>query len=312
MTDEKITLVAVVGPTASGKTRLAVDLAKEFNGEIVSGDSMQIYKSMDIGTAKPTIEEMDGIPHHMIGIIDPDENYSVARYVSEAAEIIKDIHKRKKLPIICGGTGLYIDSLINAVPFFEQEDTHPLREALQKEYDADGGESLMRELYIGDREAAEKIHKNNAVKLIRAVEILRSGRTVTGQRELTKAVVSPYNSLYLGIDFSDRSKLYERIEQRVDIMLKEGLEDEARDLFSRPLSSTAAAAIGYKELFAYFDGQITLEKAAEDIKTATRHYAKRQLTWFRRNKSINWISADDGYENILSVAKNRLKMFIGE
>lgn len=312
MTDKKIPVVAVVGPTASGKTRLAVTLAKELNGEVISGDSMQIYRGMDIGTAKPTEEEMQGIPHHMIDIVDPWESYSVARYVKEAAEAIEKVRAKNKLPIICGGTGLYIDSLINNVPFFEQEDTHPMREQLQKEYDADGGEALWNELEEGDPEAAAKIHRNNAVKIIRAVEVLRSGRTLTGQKEITKATPSPYDTVYIGLDFADRSQLYERIELRVDEMMKTGLIEEARWLknLQPPPSATAAAAIGYKELFAYFDGHITQAQAADAIKIATRHYAKRQLTWFRRNDSVHWTEASQEYEKIVSVAKNRLKMSI--
>ena len=309
MTDKKIPIVAIVGPTASGKTSLSVSLAKEFNGEIISGDSMQIYKKMNIGTAKPTEEEKQGIPHHLFDIFDPSESYSVAKYVSDAKEAVNGVISRNSLPIICGGTGLYIDSFISNVPFFEQENIHPLREALQKEYDVDKGESLYEELKKGDPAAAEKIHKNNAVKLIRAVEILRSGRTLTEQVRLTEEAESPYEPLYIGLNFEDRSILYDRIEKRVDIMMEEGLLKEAEMLYKQNLSATARAAIGYKELFSYFDGECTLNEAVEAIKINTRHYAKRQLTWFRRNKNTVFIEASQPFEKILEDAKKYMVKF---
>lgn len=309
MTSKKIPVVAIVGPTASGKTRLSVELAKLYCGEIVSGDSMQIYKGMDIGTAKPTEEEKQEIPHHLFDIVDPCECYSVARYVTDAKLAVEDITDRNKLPIICGGTGLYIDSFVSNVPFFEQEDVHPLREALQKEYEADNGESLYAELQKGDSIAAEKIHKNNAVKLIRAVEILRSGRTLTKQAEITKQTDSPYEPLYIGLNFSDRSILYDRIEKRVDMMMEDGLLEEAKALYRQSLSATARAAIGYKELFSYFDGSCTLEEAVNAIKINTRHYAKRQLTWFRRNKNTVFLEASQPFEKILEEAQKYMEKF---
>lgn len=309
MTDRKIPIVAIVGPTASGKTALSVALAKEFNGEIISGDSMQIYRTMDIGTAKPTEEEKQGIPHHLFDILEPSESYSVARYCADAKKAAEEITGRNRLPVICGGTGLYIDSFISNVPFFEQEDIHPLREQLQKEYDIDKGESLYNELKKGDPVAAEKIHKNNAVKLIRAVEILRSGRTLTKQVELTKETKSPYEPLYIGLDFSNRELLYRRIEKRVDIMMETGLLKEAENLYNRELSATAKAAIGYKELFSYFDGSCSLKEAVETIKINTRHYAKRQLTWFRRNKNTVFIEASQPFEKILEEAENYMEKF---
>lgn len=306
---KKIPVVAIVGPTASGKTSLSVALAKKYDGEIVSGDSMQIYKGMDIGTAKPTEEEKQGIPHHLFDIVEPSESYSVARYCRDAKTAVEDITRRNKLPIICGGTGLYIDSFISNVPFFEQEDVHPLREALMKEYEADKGESLYMELEKGDPVAAAKIHKNNAVKLIRAVEILRSGRTLTQQAQLTKQTESPYQPLYIGLNFSDRELLYQRIERRVDMMIKAGLLEEAERLYNTNLSATARAAIGYKELFAYFDGNCTLEEAANAIKINTRHYAKRQLTWFRRNKNAVFIEASQPFEKILEEVQKHMEIF---
>ena len=305
----RIKVVAVVGPTASGKTGLAVDLALKYNGEVVSGDSMQIYKKMSVGTAKPTIDEMKSVPHHLIDTVEPSESYSVARYCEDAKNAVDGIVSRGRLPIICGGTGLYIDSFINNIPFAEQDDVHPLREQLQAEYDKDSGEALYEELKSADPQAAEKIHKNNAVKLIRAIEVIRSGSTLSEQIERTRAADSPYDAVYIGLGFADRSILYSRIERRVDEMIQNGLVIEAKSLYETKseLSPTALGAIGYKELFTYFDGKCDFDTAVSEIKKATRRYAKRQLTWFRRNKSINWIEASQPHEKIFEEAQKYME-----
>lgn len=311
MNQTKIPVITVIGPTASGKTGLSVRLCKALDGEVVSGDSMQIYRGMDIGTAKPTLEEREGVPHHLIDVADPSETYSVAKFCTQAGEAVRAIHARSKWPVLCGGTGLYIDSFLRNTPFPEQKEVEPLREELRKAYDADGGESLYRELTAADPVAAAKIHKNNAVKVIRAVEILRSGHTLTQQVARTRETETPYHPLRIGLDFADRSVLYGRIERRVDDMVANGLLEEAKKLYDRrdTLGSTAAAAIGYKELFAYFDGACALEDAVNAIKVATRHYAKRQLTWFRRDPSVCWLDAALPSEEILSQAQKLVENF---
>ncbi len=311
MIEQILPVIAVVGPTASGKTALSVGLCQRLGGEVISGDSMQIYKGMDIGTAKPSLDERTGIPHHLIDIANPEETYSVAKFCLMAGEAVRDIHRRGLWPILCGGTGLYIDSFLRNTPFPRQADVSSLREQLQKEYEADGGESLYEELTKGDPAAAAKIHKNNAVKVIRGVEILRSGHTLTGQIAKTKQTETPYQPLRIGLDFADRSLLYSRIDRRVDQMMEQGLLAEAKTLYNKrdTLGSTAAAAIGYKELFAYFDGICTLEEAVEQIKTATRHYAKRQRTWFRRDPSVTWLEASLPKEEILNQAQKVVETF---
>lgn len=305
----KIPVVVLVGPTASGKTSLAVKLCQACNGEVVSGDSMQIYRGMDIGTAKPTEEEKGGIPHHLLDIADVSENYSVARFCADAAEAVADVHDRNKLPVIAGGTGLYIDSFLQNTPFAEQGDVTDLRASLREEYDRDGGESLYREITEKDPEAAAKIHPHNAVRVIRAVELLRSGQTLSGQIARTKETESPYRALRLFLDFENRQTLYDRIDRRVDAMMESGLVDEAKRLYDRrdTLGKTAKAAIGYKELFSYFDGECTLSEATERIKAATRHYAKRQLTWFRRDRTAVRLEASLPIEENLKKAQELTK-----
>ena len=286
-------LIAVVGPTASGKTSLSIELAKKYNGEIVSADSMQIYKGMDIATAKPTQEEMQGIPHHLIDFLSPTESFSVSEYVSLAKSAIDDITKREKLPILCGGTGLYVRSLVENVKFSEEQTDEKLREQLNERYRNEGGEALLKELAEFDEESAKALHKNNGKRIIRAIEIYRTtGITMSEHIKNSKNEPSPYDLTAIGITYADRQKLYDRINLRVDIMMKNGLLKEAEDFYSRYNSNTASAAIGYKELKPYLDGEVSLECAVEKLKQETRHYAKRQLTWFRRDEYINWIEAD--------------------
>lgn len=288
----KIPVVAVVGPTASGKSDLAVEICRRFNGEAVSADSMQIYKGLDISTAKPTEEEKKGIPHYMMDFLDTKESFSVAEYQAMAGECIKDIHSRGKLPVIVGGTGLYIDTLLNNVRLIEDSFDEALRAKLLKRVEEEGIDSLLTELEKIDPEYASKMHPNNVKRIVRALEVwYSSGVTMTEQIENSKAE-SPYEVLYLGLDAKERDFLYNRINLRVDIMLANGLEEEARDYLAQPDMSTSSQAIGCKELKPYFNGEMTLSEAAENLKQATRRYAKRQLTWFRRNKEIKWLFID--------------------
>ena len=288
----KIPVVAVVGPTASGKSDLAVEICRRFNGEAVSADSMQIYKGLDISTAKPTEEEKKGIPHYMMDFLDTKESFSVAEYQAMAGECIKDIHSRGKLPVVVGGTGLYIDTLLNNVRLTEDSFDEALRAKLLKRVEEEGINSLLTELEKIDPEYASKMHPNNVKRIVRALEVwYSSGVTMTEQIENSKAE-SPYEVLYFGLDAKERDFLYNRINLRVDIMLANGLEEEARDYLAQPDMSTSSQAIGCKELKPYFNGEMTLSEAAENLKQATRRYAKRQLTWFRRNKEIKWLFID--------------------
>ncbi len=289
-------IIAVVGPTASGKTALAIELAKKYNGEVVSCDSMQIYKHMNIGTAKPDKGEMSGIVHHMIDVVEPFDNYSVAVFVKAARECIDDILERGKLPILAGGTGLYMDSVINNIEFTELEGDEELRIKLQKIADNEGVESLHNMLKERDLEAAEKIHPNNVRRVIRAIEICEiTGQTFTEvSRNSRKEPV--YDALIFGLEY-ERAVLYNRINKRVDKMVEMGLIDEVKMLKSMGLNSkhTAMQAIGYKEIVEYLDGKATLDEAIDKIKQESRRYAKRQLTWFKRNPSIIWFMLQECY-----------------
>lgn len=309
---EKIKIAVVCGPTASGKTRLAVDLAKRFNGEIVSADSMQIYKKLDIASAKPTEEEKQGVPHHLMDFLPPEKSFSVAEYVELARATIADIASRGKLPVIAGGTGLYINSLVDNVQFDETESDEIFRLEMQKLADEKGNEALWEKLNEIDKSAAARLHPNNRGRIIRALEIHRtSGRTITEAKALSRLEESPYEPCMIALDYADRQQLYDRINKRVDIMLQQGLLEEAREFFSHDDYATAAQAIGYKELKPYFDGEKTLEECIERLKQQTRRYAKRQLTWFRRDSRIHWITvnSDTNYAKILENAENLVKSY---
>ena len=289
----KIPVIAVVGPTASGKTAFAVALAKKIGAEIVSADSMQIYKGMDIASAKPTAQEMQGVPHHLIGFLEPSKGYSVARYIKDATEIIKDIHSRGKKVIICGGTGLYVDSLLGNIVFDEQPDNSEIRSRLRLRREEEGIEAIYRELSVIDPETASSLHINNEGRVLRALETYYlTGEKPSVLRARSRSVPTPYNSLYFCLNYKDREILYNRINRRVDLMLEAGLADEAREYFSLSPENTSAQAIGHKEIAGFLKGEITLEEAADNLKKATRHYAKRQLTWFRRNEKINTVWCD--------------------
>lgn len=287
-------LIAVVGPTASGKTALAVQLAKKYNGEIVSADSMQIYTGMDIASAKPTKEEMEGIPHHLIDFLDPYETFSVSDYVKLAARSIDKILAKGKQPIVCGGTGLYVRSLINNISFSDEEKNEQLRQELNDKYDEVGGEAMLRELSEFDPDSARRLHPADKKRIVRAIEIYRAtGISMTEHIRRSRLIPSPYQVTAIGLTFADRQKLYERINARVDNMLEMGLVEEARKFYADEKGHTASAAIGYKELRPYLEGRISLEAAVEKLKMETRRFAKRQMTWFRSDDYIHWIEVDN-------------------
>lgn len=292
-TKNKPFVLAVVGPTASGKTWLGVELAKIYGGEVISADSMQIYKGMDIASAKPTEAEKQGIPHHLMGILDRDVSFSAADYVQLANEKIQEILSRGSLPIIVGGTGLYVDSLLENVKFSEGGSDEVYREELYAFAEENGSEALYARLADIDPEAAEGIHPNNLVRVVRALEVCHvTGRRFSDLKRESKMVESPYSSLIIGLNYENRQTLYDRIDRRVDEMVKAGLVEEARQLWQESSMKTAANAIGYKELIPYFEGNAELSDCIATIKQETRHYAKRQLTWFRKNRRIEWIFLD--------------------
>ena len=305
-------IICIAGPTASGKTALAVELAKELNGEVISCDSMQIYKRMDIGTAKPTAEEMQGIVHHMIDVAEPEEDFSVSKYCDMAAPILDDIVARGKTAIIAGGTGLYMDSLIKGNDFAPFPTTGH-RQRLEEKLEAVGLDVLTAELAAVDSEAAARAQRNPR-RIIRALEVYyETGETITSHNLKTQTIPPRYNPLWLGLDFEPRQLLYDRIDLRVGIMLEMGLEQEIRELLASGINPncTAMQAIGYKEFVAALDGQCTIEEAADHVRQSSRRYAKRQLTWFRRNQNMHWLTRRDGEgsEEIIARARQVLRNF---
>ena len=306
-------IICIAGPTASGKTALAVELAKELNGEVVSCDSMYVYRRMNIGTAKPSPEEMEGIVHHMIDVADPDKDFSVSKYCEMAAPIVDDIIARGKTAIIAGGTGLYMDSLIRGNDFAPFPSTG-MREKLEAQADEQGMEAMLELLRSIDPDAAARLHLSDRKRIIRALEVwYETGETITAHNLKTQAIPPRYTPLWLGLDFADRAELYRRIDLRVSIMLEQGLVDEIKTLLSSgiPEKCTAMQAIGYKEFVAALDGRCTIQEAAEEVRKSSRHYAKRQLTWFRRNKNIHWLIRQTGEspEEILNRARQVIRDF---
>ena len=302
-------ILCIAGPTASGKTALAVELAKDLNGEVVSCDSMQVYRRMDIGTAKPSPEEMQGIPHHMIDVAEPDEDFSVSRYCAMAAPIVDDIVARGKTAIIAGGTGLYMDSLIRGNDFAPFPSTG-VRKKLEAETDEVGLPAMLARLREIDPDTADRVFDRK--RILRALEVyLETGETITEHNRKTRLIPPKYTPLWLGLDFADRSELYRRIDKRVDIMLEMGLMEEIRSLLDSgiPEKCTAMQAIGYKEFVNALEGKETVQQAAEEVKKASRHYAKRQLTWFRRNPAVHWLVRREGQgsEEILASARQIIR-----
>lgn len=307
---DKPKVVCIVGPTASGKTALGILVAKYLNGEIISADSMQVYKGMPIASAVPDIKERQGVVHHLLEFLDPLDQLTVARYQELALEKISEILKRGKTPIIVGGTGLYVDSVVNNLTYQEEDFDENVRRRLEKEYDENGAEKFHAKLKEIDAAAAERISPNDKKRLVRALELYENcGVTVSEQYENSRKTESPYEFIKIGINFDDRQKLYERINKRVDIMLQNGLVDEAKSFFNKANSKTAGfAAIGHKEMFPYFKGEISLEEAVENLKQQTRRYAKRQLTWFNKSEDINWVFPDlseDVFEDVKKILEGR-------
>ena len=285
-------ILVISGPTASGKTKLAVELALRRNGEVVSADSMQIYRRMDIGTAKPTQAETRGVPHHMIDVADPEEDFSVARYVDMAARRVDDILARGKLPILAGGTGLYIDSLLSGRTFAAFSPESALRGELEERMRERGGQAMLAELARVDPESAARLHPNDEKRIIRALEVwLSTGKTITQHNAQTRAIPPRYDALTLTLAFERREDMWERINRRVDQMMADGLVEEVRGLLDSgvPGQCTAMQAIGYKEMAAALRGDGDVRAAAEEIKLRSRQYAKRQLTWFKRNQAAKWL-----------------------
>lgn len=296
----KIKTVSILGPTASGKTGLAIELAKRIGGEVVSCDSMQLYRGMDIGTATPSVEERDGVVHHMFDIIDPNDEYSAADYARDASAVIADIASRGKTPILCGGTGMYHDSLMTITSFKEGERDEVLREELYAYARDNGNDALHERLRAIDPTAADAIHPNNVKRVVRAIEVFETtGKTKTETDREQIVGETPYDNTVFILDFADRALLYSRIEKRVDIMMNDGLEEEARRILcgGGEISRTAYQAIGYKEFLPYFRGECSIDDVSNAIKLATRHYAKRQMIWFRRYNGDNIFRLTPDTEN---------------
>ena len=294
----KIPLIVVAGPTASGKTGLAIDIANYVGGEIVSADSMQIYKYMNIGSAKPTQKERAKAVHHMIDFLEPDAEFSVADYTEMAHKVIADIYEKGKIPIMAGGTGLYINSVVNDVTFGEMDTDYELRESLRKTAEEKGSEYLLHMLSEFDEVSAKRLHPNNLRRIIRAIEFYKiTGKPISEHQEETKKTQSRYNPLMLCVNW-DREELYDRINRRVDMMMDEGLLDEVKRLMDMGYTNdlNSMQGIGYKEVMDYFDGKASLEETVEIIKQSSRRYAKRQLTWFRRDERIHYVSSENPFE----------------
>jgi tRNA dimethylallyltransferase len=306
-------MIVIVGPTASGKTALSVALAKALDGEIISADSMQLYRGMDIGTAKVTPEEMQGIPHHMVDVLDPWESCSAARYVQEADPMLQDILARGKTAIVVGGTGLYVDALIQGRSFAPYPSTGK-RQALEQEADQKGMEEMLGRLQAVDPDSAARLHVRDRKRILRALEVYQeTGKTITQHNLETQQVPDKYDPLWLGLTFEPRQVLYDRIDLRVDRMLEQGLLQEIETLLSQgiPKTATALQAIGYKEFFPVLEGEMSLEAAVETVKQESRRYAKRQLTWFRRNPKIHWLTQQPGQdpEEVLRQARSLAASF---
>ncbi len=316
MKNDKTKMIAIVGPTASGKSALALELAKRNKGEIISCDSMQIYKRMNIGTAKPTADELASVRHHLIDTVEPTENFSCEDYVRYATEAIKDCTARGKLPIVCGGTGLYLDALLRGGNSAPSVESSQIRAELTERAAREGIMPIYEELRSVDPESAEAIHPNNEKRVIRALEIyLACGKTKSELDKISKSFESPFDATVICLSYNDRELLYRRIEQRVDMMLDAGLLEETESLMREGVfeqNSTAAQAIGYKELLGYLNGRQPLAEAINDLKTATRRYAKRQMTWFRAKAYAIplYADAESGMRELEDIIKDAEKLFL--
>lgn len=300
-------IIVVSGPTASGKTALAVELAKIYGGEVISADSMQIYTDMDVASAKATHEEMQGIPHHLMNFLDPAESFSVADFVALCDKTARDIISRGKIPIICGGTGLYISSFVDNITFDDSTQDFAFREEMRKFAEENGAAALLERLREIDPETASTLHENNIGRVIRALEVYKTtGHTISEAKKNSRLNPSPYNFVMITLDFADREQLRHRINERVDKMAENGLVDEARACFLQENRPTAAQAIGCKELYPYFRGEKSLSECLDELKLRTRQYAKRQLTWFRRDKRFSpiVINLDDNFQQIVEKARS--------
>lgn len=284
----------IAGPTASGKTALSVQLAATIGGEVVSADSMQIYDGVSVGTARPTVEEMGGIPHHLMGFLPLQSKYSVAQYLEDAHRTFEKIYARCSVPVMCGGTGLYIQSFMENRQLFEEEPDPALRRRYLVVAQEQGGEVLLERLRQVDPETAARLHVNDLHRIIRALEVYETtGRTIAEQTAASRSVPSPYKPCLFVLDFRDRQKLYDRINRRVDVMLENGLLEEAERVLRTDPDATVTQAIGYKEFAAYFEGRISVDEAADRLRQQTRRYAKRQLSWFRRMADAHTVWVDD-------------------
>lgn len=305
-------VVAVGGPTASGKTALSVALARAFDGEIINADSMQIYKNLDVGTAKPSAEERQGIPHYLLDFLSPETPYSVADFTAAADPLIRDITARGRLPLVVGGTGLYITSLLSGMAFAPEKTDPAIRARLQARADTEGSAALYAELQRIDPDYAAQVHPNNLPRVIRALELFEAaGRRMSDQRREARPAEAPYHALCLCLTCRDRAVLYSRIDRRVDEMVENSVLDEARQVYDhRDAYRTAAQAIGYKEFFPYFEGTANLTECTERLKQATRNYAKRQLTWFRNQNDAVWLYVDE--DDVLAKATALVRDFLGK
>lgn len=314
---EKKPLIVLTGPTAVGKTALSIQLARRIGGEIISADSMQVYRHMDIGTAKIRLEEMDGVPHHLIDILEPTEDFNVVRFQALARAAAEDIYSRGKIPIVAGGTGFYIQALLNDIDFTQIDENTQFREEMERLADEQGAEVLHERLRAVDPESAEAIHANNVKRVIRALEYYeQTGEKISAHNEAERAKTSPYHFFYYVLN-TDRTVLYERIEKRIDEMMEKGLVEEVRQLQAMGCrrDSVAMQGLGYKEILDYLDGACTLEDAIYKIKRDTRHFAKRQITWFKREKHVTWINKKDynyDEDKILEVMLESIKKDILE
>lgn len=314
---EKKPLIVLTGPTAVGKTALSIQLARRIGGEIISADSMQVYRHMDIGTAKIRLEEMDGVPHHLIDILEPTEDFNVVRFQALARAAAEDIYSRGKIPIVAGGTGFYIQALLNDIDFTQIDENTQFREEMERLAAEQGAEVLHERLRAVDPESAEAIHANNVKRVIRALEYYeQTGEKISAHNEAERAKTSPYHFFYYVLN-TDRTVLYERIEKRIDEMMEEGLVEEVRQLQAMGCrrDSVAMQGLGYKEILDYLDGACTLEDAIYKIKRDTRHFAKRQITWFKREKHVTWINKKDynyDEDKILEVMLESIKKDILE